>query len=377
MNFNRHKLRDLRDDVRDYFGRLFLDEKLDRISTPLAPRNIVFVRWDAKLGDSIISSFVFRELKQAYPEIKLALIVGEGLEYYFSDSPYIDKLYSVKKRPSYSQIKKLAQQIFADGFDASVMLAEYIRPRDMYLLKHLACNVNIGADPSLGRFNLVLPEQELNKHFSTRFAWVLKSFNIETPCTDYIVKREPEAKARVEKLTAELKDRTIVTLNPYGSASHRKLTPQRIKEVSVLISTEMPEATIYLLYPPDKKSEVDTICRQLNNPHITYFNAAKSLYDSIELIAHSQLLCSVDTATVHIGTGLKIPTIGLYSDDSEIPSQWLPNNPSSVVIRCRRPGEKGEEINLGEFDDDKLIFAIRELMPPGSTESTSLEQENA
>ena len=52
-------------------GKYFLDKKngLNRITN--VPRSILFLRQDGKIGDYVASSFVFREIKNLIPTLKL------------------------------------------------------------------------------------------------------------------------------------------------------------------------------------------------------------------------------------------------------------------------------------------------------------------
>ncbi len=45
----------------------------------------VFVRWDAKLGDAIVSSWVAREIKNKFPERKVYVITSSEMAPLFRD----------------------------------------------------------------------------------------------------------------------------------------------------------------------------------------------------------------------------------------------------------------------------------------------------
>lgn len=60
--------------IRLWIGKLILDKKTPKNATALSPKKILFLRQDGKIGDYIVSSFVFREIKKSNPEIKIGVV---------------------------------------------------------------------------------------------------------------------------------------------------------------------------------------------------------------------------------------------------------------------------------------------------------------
>ncbi|MFA1488028.1 lipopolysaccharide heptosyltransferase family protein, partial [Haemophilus influenzae] len=89
-------------------GKWMLD-KSSKSNNPQSlkhPKSFLFLRQDGKIGDYIVSSFVFREIKKFNPLIKIGVICTKQNAYLFQRNNNIDKIYIVKKRSILEYIKK-------------------------------------------------------------------------------------------------------------------------------------------------------------------------------------------------------------------------------------------------------------------------------
>lgn len=86
-------------------GKILLDTKTCKSQDLHAINKILFLRQDGKIGDYVVSSFVFREIKKFNPHIKIGVICTKQNAYLFKQNPYIDQLYYVKKKSILDYIK--------------------------------------------------------------------------------------------------------------------------------------------------------------------------------------------------------------------------------------------------------------------------------
>ena len=68
------KLKETLQKIRLMIGKLILDKKTPKNATALSPKKILFLRQDGKIGDYIVSSFIFREIKKFNSEIKIGVV---------------------------------------------------------------------------------------------------------------------------------------------------------------------------------------------------------------------------------------------------------------------------------------------------------------
>ena len=69
-------------------------------------KSILFLRYDGKIGDMIVNSLMFREIKKVYPDIKIGLIARGAAIDIIKDNPNVDEIYEYHK--DRKKIKELA-----------------------------------------------------------------------------------------------------------------------------------------------------------------------------------------------------------------------------------------------------------------------------
>ncbi|HDL5660065.1 TPA: lipopolysaccharide heptosyltransferase family protein, partial [Mannheimia haemolytica] len=72
-------------------GKAILDSKNTDLILSEIPNKILFLRHDGKIGDYVVSSFVFREIKKQSPQTQIGVVCSQKNRYLFENNPYIDK----------------------------------------------------------------------------------------------------------------------------------------------------------------------------------------------------------------------------------------------------------------------------------------------
>ena len=86
----RDKLIDKKNEI---LSKIFDKRKKNVDLDPLKINRILFLRTDGKIGDFIISSFIFREIKKHYPNIKIDIVSDKSLEDLLKLNENIDEYY--------------------------------------------------------------------------------------------------------------------------------------------------------------------------------------------------------------------------------------------------------------------------------------------
>ncbi|TNH00369.1 glycosyltransferase family 9 protein, partial [Pasteurellaceae bacterium Phil31] len=76
-------------------GKWILD-KTKSMPDNIELKSVLFLRQDGKIGDYIVSSFVFRELKKYNPNLDIGVVCSD--DSLFIKNPHIDHIYQVKKK---------------------------------------------------------------------------------------------------------------------------------------------------------------------------------------------------------------------------------------------------------------------------------------
>ncbi len=173
-----------RDILRRKLGQLLFDRKRP---VPLHERKgkIVLLRWDAKLGDAIVSSWVAREIKRASPEREVWIVTTAAMAPLFRDHFGMDKVIEVPKRPGYGQLKRLAHSL--GEVECLVHFGKMLKMKDIYFISQVRADWVAGMDDALQAVNLKLGKASSGMHFSDKFALLLQRLGVTNPDQQYIV----------------------------------------------------------------------------------------------------------------------------------------------------------------------------------------------
>ena len=86
-------------------AKALLDRSPDVRIAELNPHSItsiLLLRQDGKIGDYIVSSFAFREIKRINPNIRIGVICNHKNQAIFTNNPYIDALHLVRAKSTIS-----------------------------------------------------------------------------------------------------------------------------------------------------------------------------------------------------------------------------------------------------------------------------------
>ncbi|WP_175514068.1 glycosyltransferase family 9 protein [Oceanisphaera psychrotolerans] len=342
-----------RDIWRRKLGLLLFDRPSPAFKLDKPLKRVVLVRWDAKWGDAIVSSFIFREWRRAYPNIKIDVITTPNMSNLFKKYFGADHVYEIKKRPSYSELKSLALEI--GEADLLVHISKALKMKDLYFMNKVQARTISGLDDAVGLVGLKLGKLTEGKHFADKFGILLEQTGVDIKDSSYIVPDDEASQNGVDDFLSSIEG-PILAFNPYGSGKSRQLSKEKIKKIIGKVAEIRNDVSVVILTTPDKKDEVADICEFYDQAF--YYPESNSIYDSISIMRRAAWVISVDTATVHIAIGLNKPLLALYNPDDENFIEWGPN--ASLAISIFASEVNPPDIN--SIDGDLLSEHIYKLL---------------
>lgn len=310
-------LQSARDVWRRKLGLFLFDKKKSGVELTAPLKRVVLVRWDAKIGDSIVSSFVFREWRKTYPNIIIDVITTPSMVRFFKEYLGADNVYEINKRPKYKALKKLAFDI--GEADLLVHLSKSLKMKDLYFMSKSNVRLIAGVDDDVNMINVKLGCLTKNKHYAEKFKELLNITGVKDVDASYIIPFNKVSQCSVDDFLKKIKP-PIVSFNPYGNGKSRQFNVEKINDIIRHILTIRSDVNIILLTSPDKKEEVFKICSKQDR--VFFYEEAKTIDDTISIIRRSQWVVSVDTATTHIAIGENKPLLAFYNPDHENFNEW-------------------------------------------------------
>ena len=355
----KHAFQRKRDQVRRLVGRKLFDYA-PQVQTPCLIgecQRVVLVRWDAKLGDAMVSSFLFRELRKANPDIYIEVITTEALAPLFAEHWQVDRVHLCHKRAGYLELERLARGL--GPVDLLIHFSKELKPKDLFFLKRLQPAHVAGLDDEPSCVDIKLKEQCAGMHFSDKLAHLLRLCGVAEVDTRYWIPHDEPRRQAVQEIRPT-RYRHIIAFNPYGAGQARRLSEASICKVLSLLRSRGSEYGVCLLHSPAEQEEVERIVERFRSQGVFHYPASRSILDVIAQIEMADGVISVDTATVHIATGLGKTLLGFYNPDVENYADWGPNNPQALSLfsTAARPFDVNS-LNWQQVDDAISLFMAR------------------
>ena len=327
-------------------GKQILDKKTPLASIIFPPKSILFLRHDGKIGDYVVSSFVFREIKKHAPNPPRGVVSSHKKAYPIAQNPYIDQQYCVKTKDNRHYIR-CGKQLSKEQYDVLIDPTVTLRNRDLLFLRMINAKIYIGYQKeNYQLFNFNIPAQEI--HFSEIYKQALELVGFKQISTAYDVPYTEKAKQAIQCFLVENHLESYIAVNFFGAGSARRFNDKSMK--SLLNHLTNNTKNIVLLTFPEVTEKLKMIAKEYKNVFI--YEKTETVFDTIELIRNASLTISPDTAIVHIASGFNKPLIAFYSQDQENFSHWQPNNKAKTYIL--RFNKSVNELNFSDIQSDWL-----------------------
>ncbi len=287
-----------------------------------------------RIGDVVLSTPLPREIKKAYPESFVAVMVTEYTKDVYLNNPHVDKIITFpgqadKLTPA--EFLKYIKLLRSLKFDTAFMLLPTERVN--YLLFLSGIKLRIGVGHKFYQFITNTKSVYRRKYIPLRHEAdycldMLRKINItpESISPEIHLTENDISYITGIKNTIAPGGEKIIGINStsgnsapnMGSSEYRKLVDSLSaeKKYKVAVTDYNPSTDI------DNLSNVHYICR------------GKELKESIKNIAALDLLISASTGPMHIAAALKVPTISLFCPLTACsPDLWGPlGNRNKVIL---------------------------------------------
>lgn len=289
-----------------------------------AIRKVLFLRHDNKLGDMIVSTLSFRELKKLLPQAEIFVIAGPAAAKLIENNPYVNHIFLYKK--NLHSVWKLGKRLQQEKFDLfidldhkpsleSLLLLRLIRPR-------FAFGFNRG---NIRMYNITAPLDFARFHVTQWHQKMMETLGILPPGTAFdasydlfLPQQAQEEAARFLKTLPP--GRKTVVFNPFAASKHRCFSFAQAKQAAELL----PQANVILVGPPDA---LNAFGRGEKFPENLFaapqeICRAHGVWTSVALLAQADLLISPDTYIVHAAAALKKPLCSPFTPINQ--TTWKP-----------------------------------------------------
>ena len=327
-------------------------------------KSILFLRYDGKIGDMVVNSLMFREIKKVYPNIKIGVVARGAAIDIIKDNPNIDKIYEYHK--DRKKIKDLALKIKEEKYDLLIDFSEMLRVNQMMLINLCGARFNIGLDRKEWKlFDLSIESDKdfkWTEHITNRYLAYLIKLGLKKENIDISYDIYLKDEKKYEFFFNEIKENKKLILNPYGASKHKSFTIETLENIITCLKDK--DIAIILVYFGDKYRELEALEKKYTNVYIP--KNITNILDTAILIKKSDYVISPDTSIVHIASALnkKMITVyppngGKYGVDHLV---WAPKSEYNKVIFCKDKTGTYDEIDINTFDFEEMKEDILKLI---------------
>ena len=327
-------------------------------------KSILFLRYDGKIGDMVVNSLMFREIKKVYPYIKIGVVARGAAIDIIRDNTNVDKIYEYYK--DRKKIKDLALKIKEEKYDLLIDFSEMLRVNQMMLINLCGARINIGLDRKDWKlFDLSIEsgkDFKWTEHITNRYlAYLIKiGLKKESINISYDIYLKDEIK--YEDFFNEIKESKKLILNPYGASKHKSFNIENLENIITYLKDK--DIAIILVYFGDKYKELEFLEKKYKYVYIP--KKIESILDTAILIKKSDYIISPDTSIVHIASAFnkKMITIyppkgGKYGVDHLV---WEPKSKYNKVIFCKDKTGTYDEIDINTFNLEEMKKEILKML---------------
>lgn len=357
-----NRIRAWRDSVRRAIAIMLLDRS--PVASGEFEEAILFVRWDAKLGDTVVLSWVWRELKAHRPDLKLWVATGAEFYELFDQTYALDRVVLAPKRPSLWSIFGIAKRLKKPRY--VVHLSQSLKARDMVLLRLIEPEHVAGLDDSLQCIDIKLGAQTAGRHFSEKLLPFLQELSVPTTHRRYWL---PSNAAAQSEVLSDWRDGVVIGFCPFGASRHRSFSEKKIVMTieAVLASAALRGlgVSVFLIVTADKETILADLLAAHDLSSKVFLRPTLSLTVFFEQVRACAGIISVDTSAVHVAAGMDKPLLAIYNPPDPTAmfgstnyANWHPNSDQAITFIA----DTVHPTCIDAFDDDRFRLALDALI---------------
>ena len=304
-------------------------------------KKILLLLPSSAVGDTVIETFFIHEIKKLYPQAELEVAILAAYAVLLENNSDINHIYQM---PTHTVKKLLWLALMGwmfrrEHYDLLLDLPHNgYAPFRQILLYFMRANKTLSCNTQ-GYDFITYPLQwteEVPQHITQEvYVKALELLGAKGPFEVKYYLHLPYEKvkqARVSLVGLSTQGRKILLLNPEGSKPPRTLTPQRVKELTYLLSKQTDYKIVVLSY---KQTYTDL------SKDVAVFRSSDLLMTAA-IISLVDYVLTVDTGILHIADAFEKPMTVLFSeanvDDSPRPYVeyiWGSKNPHTHYLKAR------------------------------------------
>ena len=323
--------------IKAYLLKL-LTNKQKKIFDIKKTKSVLILKYD-RIGDMVVSTPIFRELKIAYPNISISVLASKANKDVIKNNPYIDKIYTNYKNSVFKDLPTLLK-LRKKNFDVCIELEHSVIPHAIFRLKIINPKkiISIHKDGRYGvkgsELNLYdyFTKKDKNSHFGKIWLDTLIFFGVRPRSRTYDFflgnAERDKAKSFIDSLGKKIK----IGINTEGSFPEKSIQKKELKKICMGLHNNFNNIQIVIFVTPKKLLEKTEMTTSLELDYVIPSYTTETIIDAAALIEQLDLIISPDTSLVHIASSFDKPIVSIHENNKDSFRLWSPTSTLSRTI---------------------------------------------
>jgi ADP-heptose:LPS heptosyltransferase len=299
---------------------------------------VLIFRYD-RIGDMIVTTPIFREIKNIYPDISITVIASIANKDVIKYNPYVDKIYTNYKNSFFKDFDSLIK-LRAENFDVCIELDHSVIPHAIIRHKIIKPKKIISIFKE-GRYGVKGNEMQLYDFFSSQdnknhFAkiWLdtLSFLGIKSNNKKYDLFLGPIEKERARIFFTNITEKFKIGINIDAFSPDKRLQASEIKQICIGLKAHYSDIRIFIISGPSNIKKNSEIIAKTNLNFVSMSYITDTIIDAGAFIEHLDLVISPDTSIVHVASALNIPLVSIHENNNESYRLWAPTSKLNSTI---------------------------------------------
>lgn len=317
---------------------------------PLSPPTTIAILQLGRLGDMILTTPLFRAVKECWPGSKLTVITLDHSALIAEHHPSVDSVIAVPF--GILQLPTLARRLHRKSFDLFIDPKDHRSSTSRIIAEFIRAQYRVGCRANGGRetFDATFEPPDQPRHYVERMLRPLQLLHPEKTFARRPSLGVPTESLRVADGQMLPGEHGAITINISAGSTSRYWGLEHWEE---LIAEVSKKYSVAVMSSPEDRHHADDICSTSRQARPVTTN---TILDAAAIVARSRAVVSPDTSIVHIASAFNRPVVGLYPPNRENLATFGPLSDRQCVLM---PGPDQE---LSTIPLKDVIEGVRGVM---------------
>lgn len=317
--------------------------------------SVLFLRYD-RIGDMIITTPVFRELKKSFPNIKIIVLASKSNSDVLKNNPFVDEIFINNKNNIFGDLFTLFV-LRKRKLDVCIELDHSVVPHAIIRLRIINPKkiISVSKDGRYGvsgnelkMYDFYAPKQR-NLHFRDIWLSTLHPFGIKpiNNCYDLFPSDSQDKVAK--NFLKKYLNKIIIGINLEGAVKGKKIQDDELERICKGLKKDHNNIQIIILSEPKKLERVDQLIKEMGLSYVSSSYKTSKILDVAALVKNLDIVITPDTSISHIASALNKPVITVHEKNQKSYQLFAPTSLLNKTFFSQKHN------NLQGYDVQELI----------------------